>query len=204
MKAFTRITSPALIMRENRIDTDVIFPARYLLLMQREGLGDYLFHDRRYDSDGQAVANPVDVARTDGAQILITGADFGCGSSREQAVWTLVDFGITCVIGESFGEIFAANALRNGLLTITLSAQEIDRICAFAKNGPLTVDLDTRTICNAQADWLSLAIGDAARERLLHGLDETGMIQKRWGGDIEHFETRQRAEQPWLYEELAL
>lgn len=203
MKPFERLTSPVLVMRENRIDTDIIYPARFLLIMQREGLGDYFCRDRRVDAEGKAVANPIDEARARSAGILIAGREFGCGSSREQAVWTIADFGITCVIAESFGEIFQANCLRNGVLPIVLDAETIEKLVAFSATGELSVDLVERTI-TAGNTVLDFPISDNARERLLKGWDETGMIQSRWGRSIEQFETAQREAQPWLYEPLAI
>ena len=110
MTPFTILRSPVLPVLEDRVDTDVIFPARFLLLMQRGEMGRYFFADQRFASDGTMIAqHPVNDPRYTGAKILVTGADFGCGSSREQAVWAMTSFGIRCVIAESFGEIFAAN-----------------------------------------------------------------------------------------------
>ncbi len=203
MKPFERLTSPVLHLPENRIDTDIIYPARFLLIMQREGLGDYFCRDRRVDPEGNAIPNPIDEAKTRGAGILIAGREFGCGSSREQAVWTIADFGITCVVAESFGEIFQANCLRNGVLPIVLDPETIATLLDFAQTGELSVDLVARTI-TAGNMVIDFAISDNARERLLNGWDETGMIQNRWGPAIESFEEGQRAAQPWLYEPLAL
>ena len=201
MKPFDTLTSPLLVLRENRIDTDIIYPARFLLLMQREGLGDYFCRDRRIDPDGNAIPNPIDEAKARGAGILVAGREFGCGSSREQAVWTIADFGITCVIAESFGEIFQANCLRNGVLPIVFDAATIDRLLAACGEGEMHVDLVSRTI-RAGDETVAFEISDNARERLLKGWDETGMIQSRWGKDITRFEATQKASQPWLYEPL--
>ncbi|GAM05439.1 3-isopropylmalate dehydratase small subunit [Novosphingobium sp. MBES04] len=203
MKPFESLTSPVLLLRENRIDTDIIYPARFLLIMQREGLGQHFCADRRVDFEGNAIANPIDEAKERGAGILIAGREFGCGSSREQAVWTIKDFGITCVIAESFGEIFQANCLRNGVLPIVLDPATVEELAAFGKEGELSVDLVARTI-TAGEKVLDFEISDNARERLLKGWDETGMIQSRWGTAISTFEEGQRAAQPWLYEPLAI
>ncbi|MCJ1961083.1 3-isopropylmalate dehydratase small subunit [Novosphingobium mangrovi (ex Hu et al. 2023)] len=203
MKPFESLTSPVLLLRENRIDTDIIYPARFLLIMQREGLGQYFCADRRVDPEGNAIANPIDEAKERGAGILIAGREFGCGSSREQAVWTIKDFGITCVIAESFGEIFQANCLRNGVLPIVFDPATVEELAAFGQDGELSVDLVARTI-TAGEKVIDFEISDNARERLLKGWDETGMIQSRWGDAISTFEDGQRAAQPWLYEPLAI
>ncbi|MCW1383819.1 3-isopropylmalate dehydratase small subunit [Novosphingobium sp. KCTC 2891] len=206
MNVFNTLTAPVLMLRENRIDTDVIFPARFLLLMQRDGLGEYFCRDRRRDAQGSFVANAIDDAAVQGAGILLAGKDFGCGSSREQAVWTILDFGITCVIAESFGEIFAANCVRNGVLPIVLDAAAIDRLETAARCGGLTIDLVGSTISWGGPDAGSIPFPIAAndRERLLNGWDETAMITCRWQKDIIRFETAQRRACPWLYEESCL
>lgn len=202
MKPFTRIAAPVLVLDEDSIDTDVIFPARYLLLMQREGLGQYFCADRRQDATGNPVTNPIDAAQLNGAGILIAGRDFGCGSSREQAVWSIADFGITCVIAPGFGEIFSANCLRNGVLTITLPEADVRTLAAHAVSGLLTVDLAQGRITSEDGLSIVFSVPLGTRERLLNGWDETGLIQERWSEAIEQFEAGQRAIQPWLYEEL--
>ena len=196
MTPFTTLTAPALALIEDRIDTDILFPARFLLLMDKDGLGRYLCHDRRFDTGGQPIDNPIDPALDRGAGILLSGREFGCGSSREQAVWALSGAGFTCVIAESFGEIFAANCLRNGVLAITLEAAQIAMLRAVP--GDLTVDLERQTI-GWHGGSLSLAVPPATRERLLNGWDEIDMIVARAGNDIAAFETAQRRTQPWLY-----
>lgn len=200
MKAFTRIESPVLVLPEDNIDTDVLFPARYLLLMQREGLGQYFCADRRHDNSGKPVSNPIDDARMAGAGIIIAGRDFGCGSSREQAVWSLADFGVSCVIAPSFGEIFSANCLRNGVLAITLPDEQV-RMLAHAGSRILTVDLVKGQIKSEDDLCIPFSVPSGTRERLLNGWDETGLIQNRWSKAIEDFEASQRAIQPWLYGE---
>lgn len=204
MKPFTSITAPALIIEEDSVDTDVIYPARFLLIMQRDGLGKYFCFDRRHDGDGNPLPNPIDDAKEAGAGILIAGRDFGCGSSREQAVWTIADFGISCVIAESLGEIFRANCVRNGVLPIVLTPENLDRVRAMAAAGPIGVELAERRITGTDGDAFAFEIPEGARERLLNGWDETGLIQNRWSNAIDAFEANQRQNQPWLYEELVL
>jgi 3-isopropylmalate/(R)-2-methylmalate dehydratase small subunit len=200
MKPFTRIEAPALALVEDRIDTDILFPARFLLLMEKAGLGRYLCYDRRFDGQDRPVANPVDAAIDAGAGILLSGRDFGCGSSREQAVWTLADAGFTCVVAESFGEIFAANCVRNGVLAIQLDPVTIAALAAAAEIGPLTVDLSGQTIGRGNV-LIPFDVDPAVKARLLNGWDEIDMILSRSADDISGFEAGQRTAQPWLYED---
>jgi len=198
MKAFTTVSSVALPLLEDRIDTDILYPARFLLLMEREGLGDYFCRDRRIDPDGKPIpGNPVDDPRHAGAQIVLTGEDFGCGSSREQAVWSLAGYGIRCVIAPSFGEIFAANCLRNGVLTIVLPRPVIDRIAA--QPGNVTVNLQDQTIL-ASSEAIPFQVPPANRVRLLNGWDDIDLILEEEGPNVSAFEQDQKARQPWLYE----
>ncbi len=198
MKAFTRIDAPALALIEDRIDTDILFPARFLLLMEKAGLGRYLCYDRRFDGDDRPLPNPVDDALAAGAAIVLSGTDFGCGSSREQAVWALTGAGFSCVVAESFGEIFAANCVRNGVLTIRLTADQIVGLAELASAGPLTVDLDAQTIGRGD-QLIAFGVDPAVKQRLLKGWDEIDMILSRSAGDIGDFEAGQRLAQPWLY-----
>lgn len=198
MKPFTTVSSVALPLLEDRIDTDILYPARFLLLMDREGLGDYFCRDRRIDPNGNPIpGNPVDDPRHAGAQIVLTGEDFGCGSSREQAVWSLAGYGIRCVIAPSFGEIFAANCLRNGVLTIDLQRAVIDRIAAQA--GNVTVNLQDQTIL-AGGEAIHFQVPPANRVRLLNGWDDIDLILEEEGSNVSAFEQDQKARQPWLYE----
>jgi 3-isopropylmalate/(R)-2-methylmalate dehydratase small subunit len=198
MTPFTTTTSVALPLLEDRIDTDIIYPARFLLLMERDGLGEYVFRDRRVAPDGSPiVGNPVDDPRYASAQIVLAGEDFGSGSSREQAVWALAGYGIRCVIAPSFGEIFAANCLRNGVLAITLPRTVIDSLAAI--EGPLTVDLEAQTI-TFSGMAVPFQVPPASRIRLLNGWDDIDLILEQEGPEVTAFESRQRQQQPWLYE----
>ncbi|RVT93616.1 3-isopropylmalate dehydratase small subunit [Sphingomonas crocodyli] len=198
MKAFTTLEAPALALIEDRIDTDVLFPARFLLIMEKDGLGRYLCYDRRFDADDQPVDNPVDPALAAGAGIVLAGREFGCGSSREQAVWALAGAGITCVVAESFGEIFAANCLRNGVLAIRLDREAIGQLTDAAAQGALSVDLPAQRIGRGDIS-IAFDIDAPAKERLLNGWDEIDTIMARAATDIDGFEAAQRRAQPWLY-----
>lgn len=198
MKPFTHLEAPALVLAEDRIDTDILFPARFLLLMEKHGLGRYLCYDRRFDGEDRPRTNPVDAAIAMGAAIVLSGKEFGCGSSREQAVWALAGAGFTCVVAESFGEIFAANCLRNGVLTIGLRADQIALLVDAAAAGPLAVDLSAQTIGRGN-QIIAFEVDPGVKTRLLNGWDEVDMIVSRWSADIDHFEAHQRVAQPWLY-----
>lgn len=192
---FTRLTSVAAPFPEGQIDTDVIFPARFLLLMEKAGLGRHLFHERR--AKGGFV---LDTAPWTAAQILVTGPDFGTGSSREQAVWALHDFGIRCVIGTSFGEIFHANCFRSCLLPIILPPHDHARVMAAARLGDqITVDLPDQQVILPDGTALPFAIDAHRKQSLLDGLDEIGAILRDDMADIAAFETQQRAIRPWAY-----
>jgi 3-isopropylmalate/(R)-2-methylmalate dehydratase small subunit len=199
MKSFVSLTSVAAPLPDADIDTDVIFPARFLLLLDRHGLGRHLFHERR----ARASANEpfiLSQAPFDRAEILVAGRNFGCGSSREQAVWALADFGIRCVIAPSFGEIFYGNCFRNGVLPITLGDPEHREVMAGAASGaPLTVDLHAQTISLPRGRRVAFQINPHRRQTLLLGLDQIGAILTDDAGDIAAFESRQKVQAPWLH-----
>ena len=136
-------------------------------------------------------------SRFDGAQILVAGANFGCGSSREHAPWALADLGFRAIIAPSFGEIFAGNCVKNGILPGVVA--DIAPLLAAADAGQaLTIDLTTRTVLIGNVAW-PFAIDDSAREMLLNGWDEIDTILTRHGPEIAAFEQRQRSTQPWLW-----
>jgi len=203
MTGFETIRSVAAYLPEDNVDTDVIFPARFLLLMDRDGLGRYLFHDRRFDADGTRRTDfALDAPGLDRARILIAGDGFGCGSSREQAVWALVGASFGCVIAPGFGEIFAANCVKNGLLTITLPREQVSALGARATAGAtFEVDLEQRMLRVDRDVVASIDIAEADRKMLLNGWDETDVILREDGAAIETFETRHQAAQPWLFQD---
>jgi 3-isopropylmalate/(R)-2-methylmalate dehydratase small subunit len=199
MRSFVSLTGIAAPLPESDVDTDVIFPARFLLLLDRQGLGRYLFHGRRHSSSG---GEPFILSRApfDKAEILVAGRNFGCGSSREQAVWALADFGIRCIIAPSFGEIFHTNCFRNGVLAITLDdAQHRDVIAGAATGEPTTVDLDAQFIHLTEGQTIAFGIDPHRRRALLLGLDQIGAILSDDAADIAEFEKNQRSAAPWLY-----
>lgn len=176
MKAFTRLDGRAAPLSLANIDTDQIIPAQFLKTVEREGLGRGLFFGFRYDDDGKPredfVLNRPEFA---GTKILIAGDNFGCGSSREHAPWALADFGIRCVIAPSFGDIFRANCLKNGILLIHLPRAVCERLVAVATDRAgeaFTVDLERQRIELPDGDVVRFEIGAPDRETLLTGTDE--------------------------------
>ena len=202
MQAFTQLRSVAAPMPDADIDTDIIFPARFLVLTQKAGLGPYAFYEKRFDEQGRERPDFVlHRPRWRDAQILVAGPNFGCGSSREQAPWALAGLGLRCLIAPGFGEIFQANCLNNGLLPIVLPDAEHARVLAAAQAGQvLTVDLEARTITLAPGDVIVFPIAERARRALLVGLDEIERIRQEAGAAIAAFEAEQARLQPWLFE----
>lgn len=195
MEPFVRLTSLAVPLPEANIDTDIIVPARFLLITEKKGLGRYAFFERR--EGGTFV---LDDPEYEGAQILIAGENFGCGSSREHAPWALHDLGIRCIIAPSFGEIFRANCVRNGMLPVALKEPEWRRVLMTAANGELvTVDLGANRIELPDGTAITFSLPDADREALLNGWDEIDGIRAQYAQAITDFENRQRESAPWLW-----
>ncbi|MCX7324955.1 MAG: 3-isopropylmalate dehydratase small subunit [Hyphomicrobiales bacterium] len=199
MTPFGRVKSVAAPLPESDIDTDVIFPARFLLLLDKAGLGKHLFNERRYDRAGKPrpdfILNqpPFETAR-----ILVAGQRFGSGSSREQAVWALADFGFACVIAPSFGEIFYTNCFKNGVLAIRMDETSHRALLQASQAGDIvTVDLERQRV-----SWTSGAVSfdiDAYRRRaLLEGLDEIAQTLSDDSGAIDDFEARWSSRAPWV------
>lgn len=201
MTPFTTLQSVAAPLIEDNVDTDVIFPARFLLLLDKAGLGRHAFHDRRFTPEGaERDGFVLNQSAYRGARILLAGANFGSGSSREQAVWCLADFGIACVIAPSFGDIFAANCLNNGVLPIRLPKAVIAVLAQDAEAGrAMTVDLDAQGIDSPSTGAVHFDIAADARTALLQGWDVTRRILQTEMPAIEAFEGRHRAAQPWLF-----
>jgi len=203
MEPFTTLSGRAAPLMQEAINTDVIFPARFLLVMEKRGLGRYLFHDYRRGADGAVTgAFVLDRPAFAAASILIAGAAFGCGSSREQAVWTLLDAGIRCVIAPSFGEIFYGNCFKNGLLPIVLDGETVARLAPQAEDGArFEVDLAAQTVRVEGEAPISFSIAPERREALLNGLDDIDEILADSGEAIAGFEAAHRRRQPWLFED---
>ncbi len=202
MQAFTTLRSVAAPMPDADIDTDIIFPARFLTLTQKAGLGGCAFHDQRFDASGQERADFVlHRAPWRGARILLAGANFGCGSSREQAPWALADLGLRCIIAPSFGDIFEANCLRNGMLPIRLAGAAHAALLTDALAArPLQVDLAALTITRDNGEVLPFAMPPAQRDSLLAGLDEIDLLLREQGARIAAFRAAQQQRMPWLHQ----
>ena len=211
MKPFETFTGIVLPLDRSNIDTDSIIPKQYLKSIKRSGFGVSLFDDWRYldpgnpgDDHGRRRINPdfvLNQSRYYGAGILITRENFGCGSSREHAVWALMDYGICAVLAPSYADIFFSNALKNGLLPVVLPAETIDRLIneTLAVAGyQLTVDLENQKVMTPDGRQLSFVIDADYKERLLKGLDEIG-ITLTSADDIRAYEKMQKGITPWLF-----
>jgi 3-isopropylmalate/(R)-2-methylmalate dehydratase small subunit len=200
MEPFTRLTATAAPIDIVNCDTDRILPARLLRKPRAPGYERWLFHDVRFDPEGRERPEFVlNQAPYRGARILVAGANYGCGSSREQAVYAMYDYGIRCVIAPSFGDIHYGNALQNGLLPVVLAEADCDRLRAQLHEKPgaaLTVDLPAQTVTAPDGAGYRFEIDPAAKERLLKGLDDIGLVLQH-AERIEAFEDRYLAEYPW-------
>lgn len=193
MPGFTPFTAPAFVLDEDDVDTDIIFPARFLLHTERKGLGRFAFHDRPALLEAYEAAGKPPV--------LLAGANFGCGSSREHAVWSLDGMGLTAVFAPSFGEIFRGNCANNGMVAGMMEPATLAALQALAKAGnDLSIDLAAQTVTCAGQDF-AFTVPDSDREMLLAGWNNTTRILALHGEDITAFEKAQRAAAPWLWTE---
>ena len=193
MKAFTSLTSRVAPLLRNDVDTDQIIPASYLKGTTREGLGAGLFANWRFDGAGQPRQEfELDQPACQGAEILLAGDHFGCGSSREHAVWALQDYGFQAVISTRFADIFCSNSGRNGLLTAQVEASDYARIRAALFEDPraeITIDLKSERITLSNRESLPFTIDPFARHCLLEGLDPLSFLLERLP-EIEAYEKR--------------
>ncbi|MGF1552259.1 MAG: 3-isopropylmalate dehydratase small subunit [Paracoccaceae bacterium] len=201
MQPFTQLTGVAAPLPMMNVDTDMIIPKQFLKTIQRTGLGVHLFTEMRYHEDGSE--NPEFVLNKPAyreAEILVAGANFGCGSSREHAPWALMDFGIRCVIAPSFADIFYNNCFKNGILPIALPEAEVDKLMDDAERGAnarLTVDLEAQTIQGPDGGTIRFEIDPHLKHCLLNGLDDIALTLDR-ESKISSYEARRRDATPWL------
>ncbi|MGE4431634.1 MAG: 3-isopropylmalate dehydratase small subunit [Sphingobium sp.] len=174
------------------VDTDMIIAAKWLKTISRAGLGKGAFEAMR-----QQPGNVFDDPDYAGSPILIAGDNFGCGSSREHAAWALADMGVKVVIAPSFSDIFSGNAFKNGILTVVVPQDVIDRLMEIAKTDPIHVDLESQMVTTPFQDRFSFEIDPFRKSCLLGGLDEIGLTLERTGG-IDTYEQRRVTDQPWL------
>lgn len=201
MERFTRLTGTAAALPQANIDTDQIMPKQFLKGIDRNGLSAGFLFDLRFERPGVARADFVlNRAPWTEASILVTGPNYGCGSSREHAVWGMRELGLRCVIGTTFGGIFADNCARNGVLAITLPLEEVNRLLALASN-PATctfiVDLDAQTITTpGDGKPLPFVFDPLRKTMLLNGLDAVGLTLEH-RDEIASFQARYLAARPW-------
>ncbi len=201
MERFTTVTSVAAPLPQDDIDTDIIYPARFLLVTDRKGLSRYGFRDWRFDAQGMIKsAFPLSQDRWRGASIIVAGRNFGCGSSREHAPWALRDMGIRCIIAPSFGDIFYNNCFKNGILPIVLRPADHAAMMADAQAGrAMTIDLPAQLIHPDERAAISFVVDRRRREALINGWDDIALIVGSFGPAIAAFEASQKRLQPWLW-----
>jgi len=211
MKAFTKVNGLVLPIDRSNVDTDAIIPKQYLKSISRTGFGPNLFDDWRYLDPGEPGMdhstrriNPdfvINQERYQNAEIIIARDNYGCGSSREHAVWAMVDYGIRVVIAPSFADIFYNNTFKNGLLPITLDEKTVDRLFDEVEAQPgykLDVDLEAKTITTPSGEQITFELDEFRRHNLLNGLDDIGLTLQH-ADAIKAYEAKRKQEAPWLF-----
>ena len=200
MQPFTSLTGVAAPMKITNVDTDMIIPKQYLKTIARTGLGKGLFSEMRYREDG--AENPDFVLNKPvwrGASILIAGDNFGCGSSREHAPWALLDYGLRCIISTSFADIFYNNCFKNGILPITVSQADLDKLMDDARRGAnatMTIDLPAQEIRGPDGGVVKFEIDAFRKHCLINGLDDIGLTMEK-ANAIADFEKQNANARPW-------
>ena len=204
MEPFTRLEATAVVLDIAKIDTGMIIPGRFMRKPRRTGEATYaeaFLHDLRFDAQGRPRTDCVlNDSASAGAQILITAADFGCGSSREGAAYAVLDYGFRALIGESFGDIFYGNCLQNGLLPIVLHEASVEHLRALVRRDSkarITIDLAAQTVACPDGTRFDFAIDPTRKQRLLEGLDDVGVTLSHVAAIVAFEEQRQRR-MPWL------
>jgi 3-isopropylmalate/(R)-2-methylmalate dehydratase small subunit len=201
MDKFNKLSGVAAPLPMINIDTDMIIPKQFLKTIKRTGLGKNLFDEMRYDDQGNEIPDFVlNKPAYRKAQILVTGENFGCGSSREHAPWALADFGIKCVIAASFADIFYNNCFQNGILPIVLPQAEVDKLMDDAERGQnavVNIDLEAQEIRGPDGGVIKFDLDPFRKHCMLEGLDGVGLTMKK-EASIATYEKRHAAEQPWL------
>jgi 3-isopropylmalate/(R)-2-methylmalate dehydratase small subunit len=201
MKPFVKLTAVAAPLPMMNIDTDVIIPKQFLKTIKRSGLGKSAFNDLRYNEDG---SEKPDFVLNKGpyrkAEILLTGENFGCGSSREHAPWAILDFGIRCVIAPSFADIFHSNCFKNGILPIELPQAQVDELMKEAQDNPdalIEIDLEKQTVTRGNKFSFKFEVDAFRKKCLLNGLDDIGITLEK-NKFIGSYEEKNKKDRPWL------
>ena len=201
MDAFTVLKAKAAPLDMINVDTDIIIPKQFLKTVKRTGLGVSAFYNIRYDDAGEPLAEfSLNQPQHQGAEILVTGENFGCGSSREHAPWAILDMGYRCIIAPSFADIFFNNSFKNGILPIALPQEQVDQLMDSAKENPdalIEVDLEKQTITRGNEFSFEFEIDPFRKHCLLNGLDDIGLTMEK-NAHIDAFEDKRAAEQPWV------
>ena len=203
MEKFNKLSGHAIPLRITNVDTDMIIPKQYLKTIKRTGLGEFLFYELRYDQDGNKISSfALNQEQYKDASILIAGKNFGCGSSREHAPWSIADYGIKCIIAPSYADIFYNNCFKNGILPIILDEATVSRLQDSSDSIlNFNIDLEKQNITfleNNEKKEISFEIDPAKKKCLLEGLDDIGLTLNKVAS-IGHFEEGQENEIPWLY-----
>jgi len=203
MEKFKKIESNAIPLPMVNVDTDMIIPKQFLKTIKRTGLGKNLFYELRYDEKDAPIDSFVlNQDKYKDSQILITGKNFGCGSSREHAPWSILDYGIKCIIASSFADIFYNNCFKNGILPIKLDESEVTKLQKAAENSlSFTIDLENQKISYFDKNInheVSFELDKAKKTSLLEGLDDIGLTLAKVN-HISDFEDKQKSRTPWSY-----
>ena len=203
MEKFKKIESNAIPLPMVNVDTDMIIPKQFLKTIKRTGLGKNLFYELRYDEKDAPIDSFVlNQDKYKDSQILITGKNFGCGSSREHAPWSILDYGIKCIIASSFADIFYNNCFKNGILPIKLEESEVTKLQKAAENSlSFTIDLENQKISYFDKNInheVSFELDKAKKTSLLEGLDDIGLTLAKVN-HISDFENKQKSRTPWSY-----
>ena len=202
MQKFDQLTGVAAPLPMMNVDTDMIIPKQFLKTIKRTGLGKNLFDEMRYTTDGKEIPDFVlNKPQYRQAKILVAGANFGCGSSREHAPWALMDFGIRCVIAPSFADIFYNNCFKNGILPIALPKEDVDKLMDDANRGAnaiISIDLEKQEIRGPDGGCVKFEIDAFRKHCLLNGLDDIGLTMQE-AANIDSFEAKAKVGQPWLW-----
>ena len=199
MQKFNSIKSIPVYLPIVNVDTDMIIPKQFLKTIKRTGLGKSLFFDMRYDDNGNEIKDfTLNQEPYNKSKILITGKNFGCGSSREHAPWALLDFGITCVISSSYADIFYNNCFKNGILPIILEEDKIKELSEYSKRKEeIAIDLKEEKIVFGNTE-IKFEIDAFKKKCLLEGLDDIALSLKK-SERIASFETKLKSKKPWIF-----